>query len=265
MTADVRVSAALALALPLALATLLAAPGCSGPSGGELFAKGEFASGAAASLGGSSSAAAGTDSPASPGPGEGGVSPVHAGSTSGSSTTGGSADGGGSAGQSQGGALGGGGRQAIEPPVIESCEMLDGAVTNQDNGHCYRINAAALTFAAARDACAADGGHLVSVSSKAEDDFVHALLDASHWLGASDGRANGVEGVGPYSWVNGDGWDYTNWEDDQPNAVATNCPNENSGANCFEHCAYQGDSGDWNDRACWHMIASVCEWEPASE
>ena len=114
----------------------------------------------------------------------------------------------------------------------------------------------------ARDACSAAGGYLVAISSEAEDDFVHELLEADHWLGASDGRSDGSEGVGDYEWLSGEDWDYSNWEDGQPNAVATNCPNENSGSNCFEHCAYQEESGGWIDRACWHTIASVCEWEP---
>mgnify|MGYP001604701110 CR=1 FL=1 len=148
------------------------------------------------------------------------------------------------------------------PQVIESCDQLEDAVTSEDNGHCYRVNSNLLTYAAARDACSAAGGYLVAIGSEAEDDFVHELLEADHWLGASDGRSDGSEGVGDYEWLSGEDWDYSNWEDGQPNAVATNCPGENSGSNCFEHCAYQEESGGWIDRACWHTIASVCEWEP---
>jgi hypothetical protein len=139
--------------------------------------------------------------------------------------------------------------------------MFDGAVANEDNGHCYRVDPSEVVFSDAREACVADGGHLVTIGSDAENDFVHALHEADHWLGATDGRANGTSGVGTYAWVNGEEWDYTDWDDGQPNAVATNCPNENSGSHCFEHCAYQTELGGWIDRACWHPLPTICEWE----
>lgn len=245
------------LALPLTFLTVLA---CSGPRGGELFSKDGLASGATGNAGGSFGASAGTDSAGSQNQNTGGVVESlggNAGTSSGSAA--GGAD---KAGGPPGGSGGSGGQELHQPQVIESCDMLEDAVTNDENGHCYRVNSDLLTFAAAREACKAAGGYLVAVSSEAEDDFVHQLLEADHWLGASDGRSDNAEGVGSYTWLSGDEWDYSNWEGGQPNAVATNCPNENSGANCFEHCAYQDESGGWIDRACWHTIASVCEWEP---
>jgi len=228
---------------------------CSGPSGQELFAKNSVTSAPNADVGGSLAAAAGTGSSSSENQAQGGTSEAIAG------TAGVSFGGSGVAGTPLGGSGGSGGQAPAVRPVLESCDMLEGAVSNEENGNCYRINADELTFDEARDACAASWGHLVTITSEAEDDFVHAMLDDAHWLGATDGRANGMEGVAPYTWVNGDEWGYSNWEDGQPNAVATNCPNENGGANCFEHCAYQDDSGGWNDRACWHLIPSICEWE----
>lgn len=244
------------LALSVPLLVVLA---CSGPSGHELFTKSSVTSAAASDTGGSSAAAAGTGSTSSQTQTQGGTSEALAGGTSGGMPLGGS----GVAGMPLGGSGGSGGQVAV-PPVIESCDMIEGAVSNDENGNCYRVNTDKLTFSDARDACVASFGHLVTVTSEAEDDFVHALLDEAHWLGATDGRANDMEGVAPYTWVNGDEWDYSNWEDGQPNAVATNCPNENGGAHCFEHCAYQDDSGGWIDRACWHTIASICEWELAT-
>jgi Lectin C-type domain len=244
------------LALPLTFLTALA---CSGPRGGELFSKDGLASGSTGNVGGSFGASAGTVSAGSPNPSTGGALESSGG---GSGSAAGSADKAGGPPGGSAGSGGSGGQDQHQPQVIESCDMLDDAVTSDDNGHCYRVNSDLLTFAAARDACSAAGGYLVAVSSEAEDDFVHGLLGADHWIGANDGRSDGSEGVGSYTWLSGDDWDYTNWEDGQPNAVATNCPNEDSGANCFEHCAYQDESGGWIDRACWHTIASVCEWEP---
>jgi hypothetical protein len=245
------------LALPLTFFTALA---CSSPRGGELFSKDGLASGA---TGNSFGASAGTDSAGSQNPNTGGTLDSLGGSAG--STSGSSAGGADKGGGSTGGSGGSGGQEQHQPQVIESCDMLEDAVTSDDNGHCYRVNSDLLPYTAARDACSAAGGYLVAISSEAEDDFVHALLEADHWLGASDGRSDGSEGVGEYEWLSGEEWDYSNWQDGQPNAVATNCPNESSGANCFEHCAYQDESGGWIDRACWHTIASVCEWEPKAK
>jgi hypothetical protein len=249
--------------LPLSL-PLLVVLACSGPNGQELFATNSVTT--APADGGFAAAGSGTGSSASQV--QGGTSSALAGA----GTSGVPLSGAGGAGVPLGGSgvagvpLGGSGGGGVAiPPIIESCDMLEGAAINDENGNCYRANTDELTFDEARAACIAGGGHLVTIGTETEDDFVHALLDDAHWLGATDGRANGIEGVAPYTWVNGDEWDYSNWQDGQPNAVATNCPNENGGANCFEHCAYQDDSGGWNDRACWHTIASICEWEPVSK
>lgn len=243
--------------LPLSLSALACVIGCSSPSSNELFAKNGISSAASSSSGGSTDAAAGTDSSAHQTQAESGGSDALGGSTSAGSS--GAALGGSE--QAQGGSSGSGG-QAMQVPSIESCDMLDGAVTNEQNGHCYRASSQKLTYAAARDACEVAGGHLLTVASSEENDFAHDLHDGEHWLGASDGFADTMAGVGDYSWINGDEWTYTDWREGQPNAVETDCPGHSGGGGCFEHCAYQAAEGDWVDRSCGHTIVSVCEWEP---
>ncbi len=268
----------LALPLPSSIALALAlvpfwAFGCSSPKDNALFADDGLTSAAAASAGGSAAASAGGSAAASAGGSaaaasgtdsgsgarqtSGGVSTGEAGSQAGMLSGGASGSGGSVAGAVTSGGSGGGG----QAKGIESCEMLEGAVTNEQNGHCYRVNSDKLTFAAARDACQALAGHLVTLTDEAEDTFAHDLLDAAHWIGASDGRPDRTKGTGPYTWVDAEPWAYANWESGQPNAVGTNCPNETSGANCYEHCAFQTADGAWNDRACFHTIASICEWD----
>lgn len=143
--------------------------------------------------------------------------------------------------------------------------MISGAVENELNGHCYRVSSEELTFDAARDSCKDAGGHLLTISSEAENEFARDLHDGEHWIGASDGRLGDMPGVGPYSWVDGEPWDYTDWDGDQPNAVETDCPDDSNAAKCFEHCGFQTDEGGWKDRSCWHTITAICEWdvEPA--
>jgi hypothetical protein len=234
--------------------------GCSSPAGNELFAKNGISTGASANAAGTASAAAGTDSTTGAQTGNGGSEAVGGSATGGGGT---SASGAGGSEQLQGGGVGGsGGQSQSAPPVIESCDMLDGAVTNAENGHCYRVNDEELNFAAARDACQAQGGHLLTVTSAEENDFARNLHDGEHWLGASDGRLDNEKGVGEYAWVDDEEWTYSDWRGGQPNAVETDCPGHSGGGGCYEHCAYQAEEGDWVDRSCGHTIVSICEWEP---
>lgn len=250
--------------------------GCLGAKDNALFSKTDASTsgGAASNLAGSSAAQSGTGSVNPPGGASGSVSAGGAEATaaadSGGTSNSGTAPGGGSsaasAGMSQaGGASSAGGQPAS--PSIESCDMLEGSVSNEQNHHCYRLEADELPFAAARDACTARGGHLVTIADAAENDFVLQVHGDDHWLGANDGRDDRTAGVGDYAWVSGEPWSYEHWEGGQPNAHAIDCPDESGGAHCHEHCAYQNGAGNWLDRACWNTIAVVCEWdlEPAGE
>jgi len=163
----------------------------------------------------------------------------------------------------QGGSgIGTSGAPSTTPPlVIDSCDMVTGSLVSGENGHCYRTELEELTFATARDKCSAAGGHLVTIATEAENAFVRDMHDDVHWLGASDGKADEEAGIGSYQWVTMEPFDYSDWEDGQPNAFETDCPDQSSASDCFEHCAFQTDEGDWNDRSCWHTIPSICEWD----
>jgi hypothetical protein len=249
---------AFVLALPMA-AAISSALGCSGPSGNELFAQNGISNSASVNAGSSSGASAGTDS--GPNQSESGGSTALGGST-GIAGNAASGSGGSEQGLVQSGGSSGSGGQPQTPPVIESCDMLDSAVTNEENGHCYRVSTEELTYAAARAMCEAAGGHLLTVATSEENDFVHDLHDGEHWLGADDGRADSEPGVGDYTWVDQEEWTFSDWRGGQPNAVETDCPGHSGGGGCYEHCAYQTEEGDWVDRSCGHTIVSICEWEP---
>jgi hypothetical protein len=139
--------------------------------------------------------------------------------------------------------------------------MLEGALVDEQNHHCYRLEPEKLSFTAARDACVAGGGHLVTITDDAENEFVLQVHGDDHWLGATDGRDDRAAGVGSYGWLSAEPWSYEHWEAGQPNAHAIDCPNESGGAHCYEHCGYQNGDGNWLDRACWNTIAVVCEWD----
>lgn len=239
----------------LKLGPLLLVFGCFGSKDSALF-EGTAAGGAGvagATAGGSSGAESGTSSGSGSSPATGGAA---------TSGTGSSPPVAGAIARS-GSEAGGSGGQGAPDIVIDDCSMLDQAVTNEARDRCYRVNYQNLSFSDAERACQQAGGHLVSIDSESENAFVAELHDGEHWLGASDGRADTSPGAGPYVWVTGEDWLYSDWEDGQPNAYETDCPGGDDDLDCFEHCAFQSDEGDWNDRSCWHTIVSVCEWDLA--
>ena len=103
-------------------------------------------------------------------------------------------------------------------------------IQNPDNGHWYQRIDTGMTWHDARDHCASLGGHLATVTSSAEDQFVYNSVGASggEWLGATD---EGSEG--DWRWVTGEPWNYTNWAPHEPTNGAGAPPPGNSGKLCL--------------------------------
>ena len=104
--------------------------------------------------------------------------------------------------------------------VIEYSGNLHNAVYNTDNGHYYRlVDAPAIAWTDAKTAAENHiyyglNGHLVTITSQAENDFVADML--SHdlravWMGLSDADNEGV-----YRWVTNEPYNYTNWDPGEP-------------------------------------------------
>lgn len=134
------------------------------------------------------------------------------------------------------------------------------------SGHRYQLFDEPLTWRQARDKCNKMGGHLVTITSKLENDFIKKEVlkgdSLYYWLGGTD-----EEQEGKWKWVTGEEWSYTNWRNNQPD-----------NANHEEHylMMYQGKdsynsgglNGLWNDE---NMDCSmtvdlnrqgyICEWE----
>lgn len=104
--------------------------------------------------------------------------------------------------------------------------MADGG-----NGHVYELVRmdGPITWTAARDAAAAmtyagSVGHLVTVTSSAEDDFLRNKFSAYigdpntnvpgvfAWIGLSDAASEGN-----FQWVTGEAFTYSNWAPPEPN------------------------------------------------
>lgn len=106
-------------------------------------------------------------------------------------------------------------------------------------------------------------GHLATITSQAENDFVHALLTSSSWLGGSDDAVENewrwVEGpeAGEQFWqglaggsaVNGA---YTNWAPGEPNQFF--------GTGNPENFAHMRADGLWNDLPEANNLNYIIEW-----
>jgi hypothetical protein len=251
----------------------------------------------AASVGGGSGSAQGGVSGTNTGGTSGSLSGGDAGVGTGGSATGGtavggagtsgtSADGGlgATGGTGSGGAAGGGSGGTTAGGVGGSggapvdCSRADPAAVAFE-GRCYVLRATARTWMAARDDCAEDGAHLVTIGSdagseaafEAENQFVWTLGGAADvWIGATDGRQSNQSGNGtPYSWITGQDIVFDRWSSGQPNNSQTDCMDGapcTCGDMCWEHCAFMWDAENaepatWNDRHCEHLIGYVCEWD----
>lgn len=97
------------------------------------------------------------------------------------------------------------------------------------NGHSYYRSTGSMTWTNARQACINMGGHLVTITSAAENNFVFNTWP-SGWIGFTD---EAVEGQ--WRWVTGESVTYTNWNGGEPN-------NANN-----EDYAQFVNGGRWND------------------
>jgi hypothetical protein len=90
----------------------------------------------------------------------------------------------------------------------------------------------------AKARCEQEGGHLTSIHSPEENQFLATLSPQNSivMIGGND-----LETEGTFVWTDGSDWDYQNWRPGQP-----------SNAGGVEHCAEMGWGGEtlWNDQPC---------------
>ncbi|MBT1450156.1 PEP-CTERM sorting domain-containing protein [Glaciecola sp. XM2] len=110
------------------------------------------------------------------------------------------------------------------------------------NGNSYQlVSAPRITWHDAKLAAEQAGGHLATITSQAESDFVFNLGvgDAQYWLGAFQ-PAGSMEPIGGWQWITGEEWSFTNWASGEPN-------NGSGGTeDALAYAFFRGD-GSWND------------------
>ena len=111
------------------------------------------------------------------------------------------------------------------------------------NGHSYYRSTGNAIWTVARQNCINMGGHLVTVTTAAENSFIFGLWP-SGWIGLTDEVTEGV-----WQWVTGEPYSYTSWNPGEPN----NAGNE-------DYIQFVG-GGKWNDLPNNVSLPYVLEFE----
>jgi hypothetical protein len=112
-------------------------------------------------------------------------------------------------------------------------------------GHAYLFMGTKMQWPTAKEFAERLGGHLVTITSKSEDDFVrNELIERRHadcaWMGLES--APKVYG---WKWITGEPFDYQDWD----------TTNGSGGAN----------RGDDQNHACWHPTGHGLHWQTYKE
>jgi len=115
-------------------------------------------------------------------------------------------------------------------------------------GHWYALYRQSVTWAEAKKECEKLGGHLVTVTSQGESEFLVALTRKAGgrcWVGLTDERKEGT-----FLWITGEKVTFTTWNKNEPNDFGRG----------EDYAGYWGKH-TWNDFPAHFKMQFVCEWE----
>lgn len=133
--------------------------------------------------------------------------------------------------------------------------------------HCYWFHNDRQPWEDSSDTCEREGGHLATITSREENQLVHAIItnfgEGYVSLGGTDGKdPDDADGPGTYRWVTGEPFVFTNWAERgpqgsrEPDGFCDRCGNES--CQCDHRLAMTRD-GTWNDRWEENPRPFVCE------
>lgn len=129
------------------------------------------------------------------------------------------------------------------------------------NGHEYAIYDQSMSWIEAKRYCEELGGHLVTINSQNEQDFINNIITEGsknlYWIGATCTS-------GSWQWITDETFDYTNWDIGEPNSI-----NEKY-IHIYRNTWLNSKLGSWNNTnnynsgSAFHAtsnIGIICEWE----
>lgn len=134
------------------------------------------------------------------------------------------------------------------------------------DGHHYKVfTDEKLSWNAANTKCKAMGGHLVTITSQREQDFIDTLYttayDTTAWIGLF--RTRGYRDNGPFEWVTEEPITYTRWTDGAP---YQDDYYDSRRRQCWMHYVYiftnKAKKNWWsNDENANELRYYICEWD----
>lgn len=124
-------------------------------------------------------------------------------------------------------------------------------------GHTYKLYSNCSSWQEAEAFCELMGGHLATITSAGENEYVFNFMKecgyTSAYFGASDSKQEGV-----WEWVTGEPFSYTNWKSGEPNQENT--------AEDYAMFYWKFTTGKWNDGDFGGSTNNggkvyICEWE----
>jgi len=141
----------------------------------------------------------------------------------------------------------------IASSAAQAQEAVQWRIEEGGNGHWYKIDTA-RTWLDARDFAVARGGHLVTLSSQQEWNFVRAQLPLSgqpYWLGMYQDPPTGLPPAAGWRWVTSEPFSFTAWAPGEPN----------DWQGYQQWVGQTTASGQWDDTTPNGVMSPVFEWD----
>ena len=163
--------------------------------------------------------------------------------------------------------------------TVAVCVLQVGAVSIPADAvkygsHYYKAYDDPMSWTDAKVYCESLGGHLATVTSSEENDFIFSIIRNKtkniYWLGGTDKETEGI-----WTWITGETWNFANWSLGNPDYGAPPKPDcdrdEDDYLQIYRSDMTGNPPGTWNDDSddaenpiefyALNHIGFVCEWD----